>query len=210
MDAIEKLMFQRRSIRKYKNEPLPEDLIQDMLRCATHAPSPSNRQPVRFVRVKSPHYRSKLQDALTMGHARLLERRKAAGASARLKNRINAYLRYSEVMFQSPVLFAVGTCTQTIGFATHLAKAGLIQKDQRTGKDLDMTVGLALKAVMLKAQALGAGSCILTAPLVFIRDVENVLDLEDISINCFLTLGWADHDPPRPPRLSLEQIVRVI
>jgi nitroreductase len=38
-----------RAIRRYRDEPIPEDVLRDMLFAATRAPSGSNRQPFRFV-----------------------------------------------------------------------------------------------------------------------------------------------------------------
>ncbi len=38
-----------RAIRRYSNEPIPEQALRDMLFAATRAPSGSNRQPFRFV-----------------------------------------------------------------------------------------------------------------------------------------------------------------
>lgn len=38
-----------RAIRRYQDEPIPEDVLRDMLWTATRAPSGSNRQPFRFV-----------------------------------------------------------------------------------------------------------------------------------------------------------------
>jgi nitroreductase len=38
-----------RAIRRYRDEPIPEHVLRDMLFAATRAPSGSNRQPFRFV-----------------------------------------------------------------------------------------------------------------------------------------------------------------
>lgn len=38
-----------RAIRRYLNEPVPDDVLRDMLFAATRAPSGSNRQPFRFI-----------------------------------------------------------------------------------------------------------------------------------------------------------------
>src|SRR6478609_3991883 len=38
-----------RAIRRYRDEPVPEDALRAMLFAATRAPSGSNRQPFRFV-----------------------------------------------------------------------------------------------------------------------------------------------------------------
>ncbi len=38
-----------RSIRRYRDEPVPDEVLRDILFAATRAPSGSNRQPFRFV-----------------------------------------------------------------------------------------------------------------------------------------------------------------
>ena len=47
-EAIEK----RRSIRKYEEKDVPEALLEDLIRCATLAPSGHNRQPWKFQIIK--------------------------------------------------------------------------------------------------------------------------------------------------------------
>jgi nitroreductase len=210
VDSVTRLIYQRRSIRRYRPEPLPEAWVEQMLACAHQAPSPSNSQPVRYVRIDSPACREKLRQALVEGHAHLIARHKAVGGPAQLRNRINAYRRYAEFMFAAPVLLAVGAGTGTKGFSQHLAEAGLIERDMRQTSDLDMTVGLALKGLMLKAQAMGVGSCVLTAPLVFIENVERLLGLKDMQVKCFVTLGLADEVPKPTPRSPLEDVYTVI
>ena len=48
MEAIQK----RRSIRKFKDTPVPDELIEQMLEAARLAPSGTNRQPWRFQIIK--------------------------------------------------------------------------------------------------------------------------------------------------------------
>lgn len=48
MDAIEAI-FTRRSIRKYTKDPVPESLIDELLKAAMAAPSARNEQPWHFV-----------------------------------------------------------------------------------------------------------------------------------------------------------------
>ena len=208
--VIEDIIRRRRSIRRYKHDPLPAPWIESMLQCAHQAPSPSNSQPVRYIRIDAPECRDKLRRAFIDGHARFIVKHKAAGGSAKLRNWINAYKRFAEFMYEAPVLLAVGVTTQTLGFSGRLAEAGLLERDMRQNTDLDMTVGLALSGLMLKAQALGVGSCILTAPLVFIDAPEQLLALNDIKIKCFVTLGLADEVPSPTSRKPLTDVVRVI
>jgi nitroreductase len=208
--VLDALVFGRRSIRKYKKDPLPAVWLRDILSCALWAPSPSNSQPVRFVHIMSGRHMEALKQSLANGHSRLIDNHKAMSASARLRNRINAYRRYSQFMFTSPVLLAVGVTIEAEGFSSKLAAADLIENDFRQQTDLDMTVGLTLQGLMLKAQSLGVGSCVLTAPLVFMDSVEQLLGLEDIVIKCFVTLGFADEAPKAPERLPLSSVIQVI
>lgn len=48
MDALEAIRT-RRSIRKFQNQPVPEELIHEMLAAAMNAPSACNKQPWHFV-----------------------------------------------------------------------------------------------------------------------------------------------------------------
>ncbi len=53
----------RRSIRKYKPDPVPEDVLREVLEAARLAPSAGNRQPWLFVVVRDPQLKEKLKEA---------------------------------------------------------------------------------------------------------------------------------------------------
>jgi nitroreductase len=207
---LEELVFQRRSIRKYKGDAVPEAWIHAMLACAHQAPSPSNSQPVRFVRLHTQACRDSLRHALEAGYNHLLARYREVRAPTRLRNWINAYYRHCAFMDTAPVLLAVGIDPTVKGFAWQLRQAGVTASDRSSTSGMDITVGLALNGLLLKAQALGVGSCILTAPMLFIQDVEELLGLERLVVKCFVTLGIADEAPPAPVRLPLQDVVKVV
>ncbi|MBO6520181.1 MAG: 5,6-dimethylbenzimidazole synthase [Rhodospirillales bacterium] len=50
-DTLETLLVWRRDVRRFKTEPLPDGLIEDLLRLAALSPSVGNAQPWRFVTV---------------------------------------------------------------------------------------------------------------------------------------------------------------
>lgn len=49
---LTEIIKNRRSIRKYKNVDVPNELIEDLIECARLAPSAKNRQPWKFLIVK--------------------------------------------------------------------------------------------------------------------------------------------------------------
>ncbi len=116
----------------------PEAWIEEMIACAAMAPSPSNSQPVRFVRIVSASMRDALEQAMADRLQRLLTVWEERGLSKRLKTRIKVYWRFADFMFEAPVLFAVGVAPHA-GFAESLVEAGLIEKDDRSAADMDIS-----------------------------------------------------------------------
>jgi nitroreductase len=55
----------RRSIRRFKAEPVPDFVIESILHTATFAPSAHNRQPWRFVVLTDPAVKTRLGAAIT-------------------------------------------------------------------------------------------------------------------------------------------------
>lgn len=55
----------RRSIRRFKPDPVPESVIQDILHTATFAPSAHNRQPWRFAVVTASVVKQNLAEAMS-------------------------------------------------------------------------------------------------------------------------------------------------
>ena len=55
----------RRSVRRFKSDPIPDSVVERILTTATYTPSAHNLQPWRFVIVKNPETRKQLGIALT-------------------------------------------------------------------------------------------------------------------------------------------------
>lgn len=66
MNAIE-VIKTRRSIRKYKNQEVPREIIMDILDCARLAPSGYNNQPWHFVVVTDQELKVKLSQLAKYG-----------------------------------------------------------------------------------------------------------------------------------------------
>jgi nitroreductase len=209
-DLLDEITSARRSVRKYKAEVPPAFCIEAMIACAAKAPSPSNSQPVRFVRISSPEIRASLHEEMIRRQRDLLDRVEAEHSPKRTRNLVNACFRYSEFMFYAPVLIAAGTIPGSGGFSRRLAEAKLLPEDSRDRTDLDISLGMALKGFLLKGLALGLGTCVLTAPLLFLADVEKTLGLEDVCIKCFVTVGFPGETPSFVERKSVDDIYREV
>lgn len=56
-EATMKLLIERRSIRRYRSESVPDDVLQQVLEAGRWAPSASNRQPWTFIVIRDPTVR---------------------------------------------------------------------------------------------------------------------------------------------------------
>ena len=213
-DDLDTLIQSRRSIRKYKKEVPPAALIMEMVSAASFAPSPSNSQPVRFFNLTRASTKERLYQAMEKGRDELIARIEARGISSResrrKKNIIAYYWRYSAFMFNAPVILAVGTRFPTESFSTRLNEGGMDPSSHNEDRDSAITLGLALKGFLLKAQALGLGTCILTAPLHFISHVNKILGIENVRVHCFTTVGFPDESPRGVGRKNIEEIYKEI
>jgi len=59
-----KVIQERRSVRKYKDTPVPDEIIREVLEAAQHSPSWANTQVWRFIVVKNQDIKARLQDTL--------------------------------------------------------------------------------------------------------------------------------------------------
>jgi nitroreductase len=58
-----KVMKTRRSVRNYRSDPIPEDVMNNVMNAVRMAPSGSNKQPWKFILVKDPELKDRLQKA---------------------------------------------------------------------------------------------------------------------------------------------------
>lgn len=63
MDDKLEIIYARRSIRVFKSDPLPREVIEELLQAAMSAPSAANRQPWRFLVITEPALRQRVSEA---------------------------------------------------------------------------------------------------------------------------------------------------
>jgi len=212
------LCEKRKSIRKYKKNLPPEKWINDMLYCATCAPSPSNLQPVRFVRLKSDYIKKNIFQIMTEtkdNYINILKQKKISEHKSSVKpkkiiNRINYYFRFSSFIINAPIVFIVGTIKNNSGLIPYLIDAGLTEDNNYKEAELNISLGLAIKAFILQAEAYGLGTCILSAPMAFLPDLNNICQIDDIDLKCFITVGFPDETPQKILKKPIDEILRVL
>jgi len=192
-------MKARRSIRKFKSDPIPESLITQLIESARLAPSGSNIQPTRFVVIKSNEARRQLGQATPL-----------------------------PFVSQAPVVIACCVSTESFGGLgtrmRELMEAGAftdtpLEKmdtesyakrnpmDQATADAyLRLNAAIAIDHITLRAIDIGLGTCWV---MMFDQEkVKQILGLgENYNVVALLPVGYPDQNPNSRPRIELSEIL---
>jgi nitroreductase len=185
MDVMEAIRG-RRSIRKYRNEPVSEEALQTVLEAARLAPSWANTQCCRLVVVRDAETKSKLADTLK-------------GIKA---GRVNAA---TEAVRNAPIVIAACAERGLSGYYKDESGQSVISTDK--GEYWFMfDVALAMQNISLAAQALGLGT--IHTGLFDTEKVARILGVpENVVIVELLPLGWPDEEPAARPRKEINEFV---
>lgn len=180
----------RRSIRKFKDEPLPDEALRQILKAATLAPSGKNRQPWRF-HVVTGEKRAEMIRVMREG----IEKAKSEGED------IGSAEWTARAMAQAAVTVFV--------FNPQGLHPWLARSIDQMYEDLVniQSIGAAIQNMLLAAQALGIGSLWICDVFEAYEELRTWLKEEGEMIAA-VSLGYADESPEARPRRTVEQVTR--
>ena len=192
------LIRSRRSIRRFLDRPVSRDDLMRLFEAASWAPSNHNRQPWRFLVIEDRLQIADLADAV--GRA-LSVKMKSLPESASAY--VGEFVHYATFFSNAPVLLVV-LHKQPVRVSAPVL-AGLKNPDLVSGEPL--SVAMAVQNLLLAAQTLGLGTCVLTGPLLVQDALIEALALPaGHDLTCLVAVGHPAESPPPPRRKTIEQI----
>ena len=187
-----KAIENRRSIRKFKPDPISKEILEKILLSGTLAPSGKNKQPWKFYVVQGDK-RQEMADEMLKGMTRLGAMGVSTGSA-----------RYSlEVMKQAPVTVFVFNPT---------SKHPLLKRDTlETYSDVVdiQSVGAAIQNMLLAALDLGLGSLWICDVFFGYEELCAWLG-EKGQMIAAVSFGYPDQEPRPRPRKTVEEITEFI
>jgi nitroreductase len=180
----------RRSIRRFKDKPIPDEALQTILTAATQAPSSKNRQPWRFVVVRGDK-RAEMVRVMREGIAKEKARGEDPGSSE----------GSADIMEQAPVTIFI--------FDPGSLPPWLTRSIEQMFTDVVniQAIGAAIQNMLLAAQDLGLGSLWICDVFYAYEDLRNWLGEEGQMIAA-VSLGYADESPGARPRKPVSEVTR--
>lgn len=198
----------RKSIRRFKDTPVPDEDIKKILDAGRRAPSANNVQPWSFLVVKDRSVLKRMAD----GVREMVDRMIPHAGDERQAQRLAAYKGNFYVFFENaPACIVVLMAPYGLSSVTILEKmgysAGEIER-LRPHPGLQ-SVSAAIQNILLASHALGYGACWMTGPLVAQEQFETILGYgKEKAAVAVIPLGVPDEFPPARARKPLEEIVQ--
>jgi coenzyme F420-0:L-glutamate ligase/coenzyme F420-1:gamma-L-glutamate ligase len=186
----------RRSIRRFKPDPLPDSVIQNILSTATYAPSAHNRQPWRFCVVTDESVKINLAEAMAIDFERDLTR---DGISP---EKIHAQLKRSKDRIASAPV-AILLCLDMSEMDSYRD-----EKRQYAERMMAMqSVAAAGLQLLLAAHAEGLGGVWVCSPLFAGETIQKTLNLsESWEPQAMFFVGYPMEIPEVRERKSIQDI----
>ena len=205
-------IYNRKSVRQFKNTPVPKEDIIELLKAGTYAPSPKHQQNWHFVVLQNRDIINKMADIVTKSHENIGQLAKNEKDFKRHMSVINYYTCFKH----APVVIIVYSCEyKMIEYK--------ILKDKPECKELYnmatssqaeiQTIGAAVENLLLAAANMGYGACYMTGPVHSRDKIYEVMGHDETKgeLMALIPVGVPeDSSAPQPPRLPLEDVVTFI
>jgi F420 biosynthesis protein FbiB-like protein len=199
-EELHAFLRSRRSIRRFRLDPVPAAVLQRILETATYAPSAHNKQPWRFVVLTNAEAKSRLAEAIT-------DRFRGDMATdgtpeADIADRVE---RSRRRMDEAPVVVVL--CRDV----TQVDPQPDAIRQQAEATMGMQSIGLAGLQLLLAAHAEGLGGTWICWPLFTPEETRRALDLlSEWEPQGMVFLGYPDEQPETPSRKPLSEIVKFI
>ncbi len=179
-DPLE-LFRHQRAVRAWSERPVPDELVEQVLRAAIHGPSGSNTQPWHFIVVRD----QQLKDQLSEAYEEAIQEAYGASRPSRGADR--------QPLSAAPVLIVA--CVDT-------------PEGGRGGFQTGASIYPNVQNIMLAARALGLGTVLTTLHRRRRERVHDILGIPNhIESAAIIPLGWPTRDYGPNHRPPLERFV---
>lgn len=205
-------IYNRKSVRKFKDIEVPKEDIIKILDAAIHAPSPKNQQTWHFVVIRNSELINKIADIVEKNHIKLADMAKVE----KQKKLMMTLLPYYTCFKNAPVLVVVYSKEY------YMVEESILRDNNASDEVIDelrfpnsaaQGIGAAIENFLLAATELGYGTCYMTGPTHSKVEIEELINFEkdEYKLMAMISLGVAEDDIPNSPeRKGLEEVVTFV
>jgi nitroreductase len=210
---LEKLIKGRRSIRQWKKQEVPDELLKKAVGLATWAPNGGNYQGWRFIIVKQKEMIEKMANAVQSAADKIA----AWPEAAQWQEDVKRYQKNASFFRNAPVCIAVFTSEYQSAmdkvlltresFDSEARKILVFRRSAPTGIQ---STAAAVTTMLLAFHQMGLSAVWMAGPLIAKKEIETLLKVPaNLSLVCLVPVGYPDESPQRP-RKPVEEVIRFV
>lgn len=189
-------IYQRRSIRKFREEEVPLEVLNQILDAARVAPSAKNRQPWKYI-VFGNEQKKEFLHVMEEG---LQREEKGVTKLPKSQHGIPDARNTLRIMQEAPIIIAI---INTNGKSPFFP----IDSDDRITEICDsLSIGASVEHILLAAEDLGLGTLWIANTCFAYTELTAYLNTEDQLVGA-IAIGYASENPGSRPRKPLNEIV---
>ncbi|MHB8092731.1 MAG: nitroreductase family protein [Syntrophales bacterium] len=209
MGDILEVIKTRKSIRRYKTDPIPDEIIDKVLEAARWAATGENYQPWRLIVIRNQETKNRIGDLAKLGSGSRMTAWQCLGEMQKRFENIEDPIKRAEVLRfmysgevsefakQAPVIIAV------------------IGSLMEGSVDVPYDLSACAENMLLEAHSLGLGACWVHGPVASTRDAakfKKILKIPtgmgEYKVIAYIALGWPAEARKHPrPKKNLAEIV---
>ncbi len=201
-DSLLELARKRRSIRRYKSDPIPKGAVEKIIEVARWAMSGANAQPWEFVAVTKPQVRKKIFELYSMHRKQVDVFNRTLNPE--LRHPVTGTLDVGQPSFRdAPVIIVVSGDTRTL-LATSLAAEVMGYERVTYHFNLANTTTM----IHLAAASLGLGTQWVSTTPIWEGEMKSLLGIPEwYTLPHIVPVGYADYTPIPSYRREIGEIL---
>ncbi|MDF2680071.1 MAG: nitroreductase [Brevibacillus sp.] len=210
--ALKDIIHGRRSVRKFTEQDVSIEDINDILDCARYAPSDTNSQTWEFIVITN---KDKIKEIEQLTWDALHEKAAAAtekGFEKEAKLLTRSFGPYATAFSNAPALIICLATPYQSKFREKIFEPIQLVPESVWEEEGIKSSCLATQNLMLAAYAKGLGTCPMTGPVLLASDkIRSFLNISDEKqMNMVIALGHPQDAPKKLPRKEVSEITTYI
>ncbi len=210
---LEKLIKGRRSVRQWKKQEVPEEMLEKAVALATWAPNGGNYQGWRFVVVKNRGVIAKMADAVQSVANKMATWPEAKSWEEDIKR----YQKNASFFRNAPACIGVLTGEYQSPMEKLLVarepvdpEAKRVMGFRRSAPTVVQSVAAAVTTMLLVFHQMGLGAVWLVSPIQAKKEIETILKAPStMNLVCLVAVGYPDESPQKDRR-PLDQVLEFV
>ena len=204
-ELLARMIKERRSIRRYRPDVPPNELILKLIDAARYAPSPTNLQPWLFLIITNADVINRMAEVVLFKLKNLHSKNKLAADMDATEFSKEYFLFFRKAPVIIAPLFKPYPATVKLGYE-------LTAEESLRKKLVSIeSTAAATQNFLLSAHSVGLGACWIDGALVARKEIEAILGVKaPWELMCLIALGYPAEQPKPPRRKKTELIVRFI